>query len=63
MDVKPPEIPKHGTCEMCGKPDQSLWMLYIGDYVGWTCSECIEQVSKSQQRRYMPAGEHTEPGE
>ena len=41
MQPKPMEIPKHGTCEMCGKPGQTLWMLFIGDYAGWTCIECI----------------------
>ena len=63
MDCKPPEIPKRGTCQMCGKPDQTLWMLFIGDYAGWTCPECISQVQKSQERRYVAMGEHTESAE
>ena len=63
MNVKPPEIPKIGTCEMCGNKDQKLWMLFIGDYAGLTCSECIRQVQKSQERRYVAVGEHTECAE
>ncbi len=63
MKPKPVEIPKHGTCEMCGKPGQTLWMLFIGDYAGWTCIECIGQVQKSQERRYIATGEQTDPAE
>lgn len=54
---------KTGTCELCGGRNRSLWMLFLGDYQGWTCAECIEQVQQSQQRRFVPAGEHSEPAE
>ena len=63
MDVKPMTVPMHGKCEMCGGLDRDLWMLFIGDYAGWTCAECIGQVQKSQERRFVAVGEHTEPGE
>ena len=53
-----------GKCELCGKPNcPQRWMLYLGDWSGWTCAECIQQVMDSQERRFVPAGEHTEPGE
>ena len=53
-----------GTCQLCGKHKcPQLWMLYLGDWCGWTCAECIQQVMDSQERRFVPAGEHTEPGE
>lgn len=55
--------PKHGVCGLCGKPDQDLWMLYIGDYSDWTCCECIQQIQKCQVRRFCSAGEETEPAE
>ena len=55
--------PNHGTCRMCGKPDQDLWMLYIGDYADLTCAECIQQIQKCQARRFCSAGEETEPAE
>ena len=63
MEAKPMEIPKTGTCEMCGNLNRKLWMLFIGDYAGWTCLECISQVHKSQERRFIAVGEHTESAE
>ena len=63
MQPKPMVIPKKGSCEMCGAPDKDLWMLFIGDYAGWTCAECISQVQKCQERRYVADGEHTECAE
>ena len=38
-------------------------MLYIGDFAGWACDECINQLRKSQERQYCGTLEHTEPGE
>ena len=63
MEPKPMEIPKTGTCEMCGNIGRKLWMLFIGDYAGWTCLECISQVQKCQERRFVAVGESTEPSE
>lgn len=55
--------PNHGTCRMCGERDRDLWMLYIGDFAGLACSECISQVQQCQQRRFISTGEHTESAE
>jgi len=53
-----------GTCQLCGKHNNPLLlMLFLGDYAGWTCPECIQQVIDSQVRRFMPACEMTEPAE
>jgi hypothetical protein len=38
-------------------------MMFLGDWNGLACPECIQQVMDSQERRFVPAGEHTEPGE
>lgn len=54
---------KRGKCEMCGEPDRDLWMLFVGDYAGYTCSECIDRTAKCQQRRFTSSGEETEPAE
>ena len=52
-----------GTCELCGAHNRELYFSFIDDYLGWTCKECIYQVRDSQQRRFVPACEQTEPGE
>lgn len=52
--------PNHGTCRMCGKKDCDLWMLYIVDYMGLTCAECIDMAQKCQVRRFSTAVEETE---
>ena len=58
----PPPV-KTGTCELCGGHNRQLRILVLWDYIGWTCPECIDQVSQSQTRRFVAAGEHTEPTE
>lgn len=66
MNVIPIRVPppRVGTCKLCGAENRELRILYIGEeYADWTCSECIEQICQCQQRRYVPAGEQTEPGE
>lgn len=56
---------KRGTCEICGGRDRPLRILAMGSFSGWVwaCEECIRQIMDSQERRFMPACEHTEPGE
>lgn len=54
---------KTGTCELCGSHNRKLRILAFSDYVGWTCEQCIDQIGKSQLRRYVSAGEETEPCE
>ena len=63
FNASTPRIPNRGKCQMCGGEDRDRWMLFIGDYAGWTCIECISQVQKSQERRYIAVGEHTESAE
>ena len=53
----------HGTCELCGGHDRDLRILMIGGFIGWACEICRKQLRDSQERRFMPACEHTEPGE
>ena len=54
---------KTGTCELCGGHNRMLRILVLAEYIGWTCQQCIEQVGKSQVRRYVSTGEETEPCE
>jgi hypothetical protein len=55
--------PRMGTCEMCGGRDRLLCMMFIGDFAGYACAECISQVQQSMQRRYTGTAEHSEPAE
>lgn len=50
-------------CELCGKMSEICCMMFLGDWNGLACPECIQQVMDSQERRFVPACEHTEPGE
>ena len=59
---QPPAV-KTGTCELCGGHNMELRILFLQDYIGWTCKECREQIQKSQQRRYVSTMEETEPAE
>ena len=52
-----------GACELCGKKDQDLRILFIDDFAGWACAECIEELRDCVPRRFCAAGEETEPGE
>ena len=62
--IKRQEDPRrHKNCELCGKTGGELRMLVAEDFIGWACGECRQQLQECQVRRYMPAGEQTEPGE
>lgn len=57
----PPPSAIRGKCEMCGGHNRTLRMLVLADYIGWTCTQCIEQVGSCIPRRFVSAGEQTEP--
>ena len=52
-----------GTCELCGKRETELRVLYVGDFFGMACEECRRELAECQERRYCATGEETEPGE
>ena len=52
-----------GTCQLCGGHNRELYFSFVGDYLGWTCLECIHQVRDSQLRRFVATGEESEPAE
>ena len=54
---------KTGICQLCGAENRELYFSFIGDYLGWTCLECIHQIKGSQQRKYTATGEESEPAE
>lgn len=62
LTCQPPPV-KTGTCEMCGGHNRELRILILSDYIGWTCKQCIDQIGKSQLRRYISTGEESEPCE
>lgn len=55
--------PARTVCELCGEPGRELRMLFIGDFAGWACPECVRQLQDCQVRRFCATGEETEPGE
>lgn len=61
LEVKPPK-PMHGTCRMCGAHDRDLRMMAVGDYIDWTCAECIHQLAYDQGLK-LAFFEQTEPAE
>ena len=54
---------RHGTCELCGGHERDLQILFVGDFGGWACAECVGQLRECTVRRYCSTGEETEPGE
>jgi hypothetical protein len=54
---------KTGICELCGCEGKDLRRLVLWDYVGWTCSKCIEQIRDDHFGRIRAAGAVTEPAE
>ncbi len=59
---QPPPV-KTGTCELCGGHNRELRILVLHDFIGWACPQCIDQVGSCIPRRYVSAGEQTEPTE
>lgn len=57
----PPPSVVRGTCEMCGGHNRQLRMLVVADFIGWACPQCIDQIGRSIPRRFVAAGEQTEP--
>ena len=50
-------------CQLCGKESQICCMLFLGDWHGLACPECIDQVANSQQRKFCRFLEQTESAE
>lgn len=60
IEHDPPPV-RIGTCEMCGGHNRELRVLFVGDFAGWACPQCIDQVGFCQERRFISTGESTEP--
>ena len=58
-----PDPRRNGKCELCGGHRRELRIMAQADFIGWACEECRRQLRECQVRRYLPAGEETEPGE
>ena len=58
-----PEPPEGGVCELCGSHHQGLRLLIVGEFVGWACRECVQELQDSVLRKYCGTVEHTEPSE
>ena len=54
---------QYGTCELCGGHNRELKILFVGDFIGWACKQCRQQIQDCTVRRWCSAGEQTEPGE
>lgn len=52
-----------GTCELCGGHSRELRILVLTDFIGWTCPECFKDLQYCMERRFVNAGEMTEPAE
>ena len=52
-----------GTCRLCGGHNRELRIVIVADFWDWACEQCARQVAESLPRRYVPAGEETEPNE
>ena len=50
-------------CILCGKMNENCSLVFIGNFRGFACPECISQVNDRQQRRFTVSGEMTEPSE
>ena len=50
-------------CQLCGKETTVCFMLFLGDWRGLACPECIDQVGNSQPRKFTRCFEQTETSE
>ena len=50
-------------CELCGKMSNICCMLFLAEWHGIACPECIQQVADSQERKFCRFLEQTEPAE
>lgn len=60
----PAEVPRrNGHCEMCGEFCGELFHIVAYGYDNFVCEKCRRKIQERIKRRYMTAGEHTEPAE
>ena len=52
-----------GHCAICWKWSEHLNFIAALGYDVWVCPECERKTMDRIKRRYMTAGEHTEPAE
>jgi len=50
-------------CQLCGQETSVCFMLFLADWNGLACPECIDQVGNSQNRKFTGCLEQTEPAE
>ncbi len=65
MILCPPssDIWHNGHCEMCGEFSTDLFHMVAFGYDSHLCPKCRMMVQDRIRRRYLTAGEHTEPAE
>lgn len=59
----PFDIRHNGNCEVCGEFSTDLLHIFAYGYDTYACPKCRDEIQKRIRRRYITAGEHTEPAE
>ena len=50
-------------CEMCGGMAEELKMLFLNDFAGRVCPECVSELWECQTRLFCGTTEETEQSE
>jgi hypothetical protein len=50
-------------CELCGEKAEELRMLFLDDFAGRVCPECVSELWNSQARLFCGTVEETEQSE
>lgn len=62
-ELTPGDIGKRGHCEMCAEFSMELVHIVAYGYDTFVCPKCQLRIQERIRRRYLIAGEHTEPAE
>lgn len=61
--LPPGEIGKRGYCEVCMEFSEKLTHIIAYGYDTFACPKCQLRIRERIRKRYLIAGEHTEPAE
>lgn len=61
--IAPGDIGRDGFCQMCGEWSRELFRILAYGIDSFVCRKCRKRVQDRIRRRYLTAGEHTEPAE
>lgn len=54
---------RSGLCEYCGEASEALELVRMDEFDLLVCAKCGKRLRERIRKKYLIAGEHTEPAE